>query len=91
MTSLCVSLKSPSAYFTVIPFNHSRFSRVCEQLGIEDLNYHDLRREGASRLFEKGFSIEEVAQVTGHRNLQTLWLVYTQPFPQKLHEKVTED
>ena len=63
------------------------FQRVRNKLGIEDLRYHDLRREGASRLFEKGYSIEEVAQVTGHRNLNTLWTVYTQLFPHKLHDK----
>ncbi len=63
------------------------FQRVRNELGIEDLRYHDLRREGASRLFEKGYSIEEVAQVTGHRNLNILWQVYTQLFPHKLHNK----
>lgn len=34
-----------------------------DNLGIKDLPYHDLRREGASRIFEAGFSIEEVTQV----------------------------
>ncbi len=63
------------------------FQRVRNKLNITDLRYHDLRREGASRLFEKGYSIEEVAQVTGHRNLNTLWTVYTQLFPHKLHDK----
>nr|WP_244499044.1 tyrosine-type recombinase/integrase [Vibrio atlanticus] len=63
------------------------FHRVRNELGIADLRYHDLRREGASRLFEKGYSIEEVAQVTGHRNLNVLWQVYTQLFPQHLHNK----
>lgn len=63
------------------------FGEVCQKLGIDNLRYHDLRREGASRLFEKGFAIEEVAQVTGHRNLNTLWQVYTQLFPHKLHNR----
>ncbi len=57
----------------VFPFNPksitAMYRRVRDELGIEDLRYHDLRREGASRLFEAGFSIEEVAQVTGHRSL----------------------
>ncbi len=66
------------------------FQRVRNELGITDLRYHDLRREGASRLFEKGYSIEEVAQVTGHRNLNILWQVYTQLFPHKLHDKFSE-
>lgn len=59
------------------------FQRVRNELGIEDLRYHDLRREGASRLFVKvkGYSIEGVAQVTGHRSLDVLWQGYTQLNP----------
>nr|WP_282570501.1 tyrosine-type recombinase/integrase [Vibrio cyclitrophicus] len=77
----------------IFPYNSrsvsAGFQRVRNELGIEDLKYHDLRREGASRLFEKGYSIEEVAQVTGHRNSNILWQVYTQLFPHKLHTKNT--
>ncbi|KGJ89808.1 site-specific integrase [Colwellia psychrerythraea] len=75
----------------IFPYNSrsvtAGFQRVRKALDITDLRYHDLRREGASRLFEKGYSIEEVAQVTGHRNLNILWQVYTQLFPHKLHDK----
>lgn len=75
----------------IFPFNEKSISvafvQVKDKLGIEDLRYHDLRREGASRLFEAGFSIEEVAQVTGHKNLNTLWQVYTELYPKSLHEK----
>jgi integrase len=52
-----------------------------------NLGDYGLRREGASRLFEQGHSIKEVAQVTGHRNLNVLWQVYMQLFPHKLHDK----
>lgn len=48
------------------------FSRACAELGIEDLHFHDLRHEGTSRLFEAGYSIEQVALVTGHKNWRTL-------------------
>lgn len=75
----------------IFPYNArsvtAGFQRVRNELGIDDLRYHDLRREGASRLFEKGYSIEEVAQVTGHRNLNVLWQVYTQINPNLLHSK----
>ncbi|MDD9341022.1 MAG: site-specific integrase [Providencia heimbachae] len=75
----------------IFPYNSQSVSKgvhkVRDALGIEDLRYHDLRREGASRLFEAGFSIEEVAQVTGHKSLTTLWQVYTELFPQTLHDK----
>ncbi|UNX66915.1 site-specific integrase [Klebsiella aerogenes] len=75
----------------IFPYARANISKafrlVKNSLGIEDLHYHDLRREGASRLFEMGFSVEEVAQVTGHKNLQTLWTVYREIYPQTLHER----
>ncbi|MCX8727011.1 tyrosine-type recombinase/integrase [Gilliamella sp. B2838] len=81
----------PKDEVLVFPYNSSSvtagFQRVRNELGIQDLRYHDLRREGASRLLEQGFSIEEVAQVTGHRNLQTLWNIYISLFPNSLHNK----
>lgn len=64
------------------------FQRVRNALGIKDLRYHDLRREGASRLFEAGYAIEEVAQVTGHRSLNLLWQVYTELYPGRLHSRM---
>lgn len=83
--------KQPKGDARVFPYNErsvtAGFQRVRNELGITDLRYHDLRREGASRLFEKGYSIDEVAQVTGHRNINTLWQVYTELFPKRLHDK----
>ncbi|WP_262947635.1 tyrosine-type recombinase/integrase, partial [Xenorhabdus indica] len=82
--------KQPRTSDLIFPYNPRSithgFQKVRNALGIEDLRYHDLRREGASRLFEAGFSIEEVAQVTGHRSLNVLWQVYTELYPQSLHE-----
>lgn len=72
----------------IFPFNSTSvttgFRRTRDKLGIKDLRYHDLRREGASRLFEKGYDITEVAQVTGHRDLNTLWRIYTDLQPNRL-------
>lgn len=48
------------------------FQRATEDLGIEDLHFHDLRHDGASRLFEAGWPIERVAMVTGHRDWNML-------------------
>jgi len=83
--------KQPRNDERVFPYNSrsvtAGFQRVRNKLGIIDLRYHDLRREGASRLFEKGYTIDEVAQVTGHRNINTLWQVYTELFPSRLHDK----
>jgi integrase len=89
--SFNIVLKQPRDNELIFPYNSrsvsAGFQRVRNDLGIEDLRYHDLRREGASRLFEQGYSIEEVAQVTGHRNLNILWQEYTQLFPHKLQDK----
>jgi integrase len=89
--SFDIAMRQPKSTPLIFPYNPrsvtAGFQRVRNQLGIEDLRYHDLRREGASRLFEEGYSIEEVAQVTGHRNLNILWQVYTQLFPHKLHHR----
>lgn len=48
------------------------FTRACKFLGIEDLHFHDLRHEGASRLSEMGWTIQQVAQVTGHQSWASL-------------------
>ncbi|MET4693634.1 tyrosine-type recombinase/integrase [Endozoicomonas lisbonensis] len=66
------------------------FQRCRNKLNIHDLRYHDLRREGASRLFELGYKIEEVASVTGHRDLSTLWKIYTAIDTDSLHRRYEE-
>ncbi len=48
------------------------FSRACTFLEIDDLRFHDLRHEAASRLFEMGWTIPHVAAVTGHVTWQSL-------------------
>ncbi|WP_305805950.1 site-specific integrase [Stenotrophomonas sp. YIM B06876] len=48
------------------------FTRACRVLGIKDLRFHDLRHEATSRLFEAGYSIQEVALFTLHDSWATL-------------------
>ena len=60
------------------------FRRACQELNIEDLHFHDLRHEGTSRLFEAGFTIEQVAMVTGHKDWKMLRR-YTHLRPEQLH------
>ncbi|MBB2928343.1 tyrosine-type recombinase/integrase [Paraburkholderia silvatlantica] len=48
------------------------FTRACQFLTIDDLHLHDMRHEGASRLFEMGWNIPHVATVTGHRSWASL-------------------
>jgi integrase len=56
----------------IFPYNAHTFStlfpRACRDLGIHDLRWHDLRHEGTSRLFERGYMIPEVALFTGHKD-----------------------
>ena len=48
------------------------FTRAVAVLGIDDLTFHDLRHEGISRLFELGWTIPQVATVSGHRTWASL-------------------
>lgn len=72
----------------IFPYNSrsvgTAFRRECRELGIKDLHFHDLRHEGTSRLFEAGFSIEQVALVTGHKDWKMLRR-YTHLKPEALH------
>jgi integrase len=60
----------------VFPYNGrsvgSAFRRACRALNIVDLHFHDLRHEATSRLFEAGFTIEQVPLVTGHKDWKML-------------------
>jgi integrase len=57
--------------------------------GVPDLRWHDMRREGASRLFEvHGLDIMEAAAVTGHKTLQVLKDHYTNLRAQKIADKM---
>lgn len=59
--------------FPVHPQTVSKYFRqTCIALGVPDLHFHDLRHEGTSALFEAGFSVPEVALVTGHKNMANL-------------------
>ncbi|GDX06353.1 tyrosine-type recombinase/integrase [Buttiauxella sp. A111] len=83
--------RTPEFIFPVNPKTMSQlFQDIKHKLNIPDIRLHDARREGASRLFEYGFTVEEVAQVTGHKSLKTLWTVYREMYPETLHERFDE-
>ncbi|ENW95803.1 tyrosine-type recombinase/integrase [Acinetobacter sp. NIPH 298] len=48
------------------------FTRACSQLGIEDLRFHDLRHEAATRYAEEGFTIPQLQTITLHESWNTL-------------------
>jgi integrase len=89
--ALNIILKQPQTDERIFPFNArsitSGFRRTRKKLNIPGLRYHDLRREGASRLIEMGYSVEETARVTGHRDLNVLWRVYVNIKPQHFLER----
>lgn len=69
--------KEPDLIFPYNPRSISAgWQRVRDKLGIEDLRYHDLRREAASRLAEMGLPINIVARITGHKNINILHNIY---------------
>lgn len=63
------------------------FPRACATAGIEGLRLHDLRHEATSRFFERGFTMMEVASITGHKTLAMLKR-YTHLSPHVLAEKL---
>jgi len=74
----------------VFPYNaktaSARFTQAKHKLNIENLRFHDLRREGATRLLEAGYSPAEVRLVTGHKTTAILDRVYSAPNPELLHQ-----
>lgn len=51
-------------------YKYDRFNRLfrelCQQSGIEDLQFRDLRRTAAVRMAEHGVKVQEIAAITGH-------------------------
>ena len=52
--------------------HHVELSTPHQAPYLDDLRFHDLRREATSRLFERGLSVMEVSSITGHRVLEML-------------------
>lgn len=85
-----IILKQPKIDERIFPFNarsvSSAMTRTVKKQGIENLRFHDMRHEGASRLFEKDYMIQEVAIVTGHKDWNSLKR-YTHIKPESLHRE----
>lgn len=66
------------------------FQRLCalKSVKIEGLHLHDLRHEAISRWFEMGFSIPEVAAMSGHSDWRSL-KIYTQIDPAHLAKRLS--
>jgi integrase len=70
----------------LFPFNPKTigtyWQRQMRLLGVEDLHWHDLRHECASRLAEDGLTIPEIQQVSLHESWGSLQ-IYVQVRPRK--------
>ncbi len=74
--------------FSLAPATVSNYFPIaCKNAGIKGLTFHDLRHEATSRLFERGFSMMEVAAITGHKTLAMLKR-YTHLSPHALADKL---
>jgi site-specific recombinase XerD len=60
------------------------FKAACDAAGVVDLHFHDLRHHGISLLFERGYQIQQVVLVSGHRDWRHLRR-YTNLKPEDLH------
>lgn len=73
----------------IFPYNANSigqaFIAMKHVLGIEGLRFHDLRREGITRLLEAGYTPQQVKLVSGHKTIVILDRVYSAMNPESLH------
>jgi integrase len=53
----------------LMDIKHS-FTRLCEEIGLTDFHWHDLRHSFASRLAEEGASATEIQKLLGHYDIR---------------------
>lgn len=86
--SMEILLKQPGGDPLFFPFKSETltraFMRSRDAAGVVGLHFHDLRHEAISRMFEAGYSIPEVAVVSGHISWSEL-RKYTNLKPESLH------
>ncbi|SRR6266498_1641632 len=77
----------------VLVFNSRNFKRcwyaALKDAGITDFHFHDARSTFCTRLIERGMPIEQVAKLSGHTELETLYKHYLSTTPKTL-QKATE-
>jgi integrase len=60
----------------LFPYNgksaSASFTRATTELGIDDLNFHDLRHAATTQFFRMGLPIQLVALITGHKSWENL-------------------
>jgi integrase len=75
-TAWKIAQRQPKVSAFIFPHNSMSisvaFNLACKVLGIKDLHFHDLRHAAATRLFNQGYSIQQVQQFTLHTDWRTL-------------------
>lgn len=89
--SLAIVKRQPKTDERIFPLHiqttSKYFKEACDALGIPGLRFHDLRHEGISAMFERGYDIPQVAVVSGHKDWRNLKR-YTNIKPESLHDHV---
>ena len=74
----------------IFPYNSksvgAAYTRAKKALGIDNLRFHDNRREAASALFEQGYGVAEVMVQSGHKTPAMLMRVYQKLNAADLHK-----
>lgn len=91
LSVLCEEAESKDALLFSINKDQLRraFHRARVKAGLLDLHFHDLRHERASRFFEQGLTVPEVALMLGHRTYRML-ARYTHPQRAIIAEKLKD-
>ncbi len=67
-------VKTSAFLFPIKPLAvRSAWVRLTSRAKISDFRFHDLRHEAISRFFELGLTIPEVALISGHKDVRTLF------------------
>ncbi len=71
-----IVLRQPASNEFIFPYESTSisviFNSACKSTGIKNLRFHDLRHAAATRLFNQGYSIQQVQQFTLHTDWRTL-------------------
>ena len=63
------------------------FRRATKAAGVEDMHFHDSRREALTRASKKLSNVAELARASGHRGIRSL-MVYYEPDASELADKL---
>jgi integrase len=61
--------------FNIVTIQKSWGSAV-KEAGLDDLHFHDLRHSFCTRLLAQGMPLEEIAKISGHADINTLYRTY---------------